>query len=143
MIDGETENHRYEFRAATVGYAYIWIVEFGKILDQTLKAQYVQDAFDKLETLTANESTNGNLIEFRLESYEFKNYRAYVSLKVRLTNDDVEVINNTYRSEGIPPGGKMFTGGPFAMKNATLRSTKSAIDDILNQFIVDLTALNS
>lgn len=34
VLDSKTQNHRYEFRAATVGYAHLWIVEFGQILDQ-------------------------------------------------------------------------------------------------------------
>ena len=35
-LDESTEAHSYQFRAATVGYAHVWIVEFGKILDKTL-----------------------------------------------------------------------------------------------------------
>ena len=34
-IAKKTVNHNYQFRAATVGYAHVWIVEFGKILDKT------------------------------------------------------------------------------------------------------------
>ncbi|MEH6579268.1 MAG: hypothetical protein V7731_19570 [Amphritea sp.] len=47
-VDQATKNHRYEFRAATVGYAHLWIVEFGKILDATLKSTDVQLAFNGL-----------------------------------------------------------------------------------------------
>jgi hypothetical protein len=38
-----TENHRYEFRSAMVGYANLWIIEFGKILDETLNFSLTLD----------------------------------------------------------------------------------------------------
>jgi len=36
IIEGDLQTHKYEFRAISVGYANLWIVEFGKILDKTL-----------------------------------------------------------------------------------------------------------
>lgn len=137
-IDGTTQNHRYEFRAATVGYAHVWIVEFGKILEQTLNAPYVQSSFGKLERQVSGTDAAGNLIEFTLSNYEFKNYRAYVSIKIVLSKDGKEILNKTYSSEGDSKGGQMWGAGPFGMKNATLDSTRSAIDKILTQFINDV-----
>jgi hypothetical protein len=136
-IDPSTEEHRYEFRAATVGYAHLWIVEFGKILDQTLNAKYVQSAFGKLQK---GEGANGNLVEFELVKYEFKDYRAYTDLNIKVTNAGNEVFNKTYHAEGDSQGGQMWMAGPFGMKNATLKSTKSSIDKILEQFITDINA---
>jgi len=138
VIDGATENHRYEFRAATVGYAHLWIVEFGKMLDQTLNAKYVQSAFGRLSKKAARDPQTGNLIEFNLEKYEFKDYRAYITLKIKLTKDGATVLEKSYTSSGDSQGGKMWMAGPFGMKNATQASTKSAIDDILKQFINDI-----
>jgi hypothetical protein len=81
-IDAKTETHRYEFRAATVGYAHVWIVEFGKILDDTLNAPYVQSSFGKLKKENAAVKGSGNDIKFTLNSYEFKDYRALVSMNI-------------------------------------------------------------
>lgn len=135
IIEDKTQNHNYQFRAATVGYAHLWIVEFGKILDQTVNADYVQSAFGKLEK---GESKDGDLVEFELKSFEFKDYRAYTSLNIKVLKSGSEVLNKTYTSEGSSQGGQMWAAGPFGMKNATLKSTKNSIDKILEEFINDL-----
>jgi hypothetical protein len=64
--------------------------------------------------------------------------RAYVSMKIVLSNGGKEIINRIYSSEGDSKGGQMWGAGPFGMKNATLDSTRSAIDKILTQFINDI-----
>lgn len=134
LIENSTKNHSYQFRAATVGYAHVWIVEFGKILDKTLQADYVQSAFGRLD-----EGAGGlSLIEFELGNYEFKDYRAYTTVNIKVLRQGQEVFNKSYTAEGASQGGQMWIGGPFAMKNATLKSTKSAIDKILEQFISDV-----
>jgi hypothetical protein len=135
LIGNKTENHNYQFRAATVGYAHVWIVEFGKILDKTVNSNYVQSAFGKLDKGTGDD---GNLIEFELENFEFKNYRAYTALNIKVLDSGNEIFNKTYRSEGGSQGGQMWGAGPFGMKNATLKSTKQSIDKILEQFIHDV-----
>lgn len=137
-INKETISHRYEFRAATVGYANLWIVEFGKILDLTLKSKDVQDAFGRLEESASNNIVDGNLISFTLEKYEFKDYHAFITLNIVLSNGIDIFLDKTYYAEGRSQGGKMFWGGVFAMKNATQQSTKLALDKILGDFIQDV-----
>jgi hypothetical protein len=138
FIDGKTQDHRYEFRAATVGYAHLWIVEFGKILDETLRAPYVQASFGHLAKSAAESGGSGNLISFSLEKYEFKDYRAYVSMRIKLTDAGRQVIDKLYSVEGESRGGQMWAAGVFGMKDATLDSTKSAIDKILDQFMKEI-----
>jgi hypothetical protein len=138
LVGKNTANHSYQFRAATVGYAHVWIVEFGKILDKTINADYVQSAFGRLDKGTG---ANGNLVEFELESFEFKHYRAYTALNIKVRNSGREIFNKTYQSEGDSQGGQMWTAGPFGMKNATLKSTKRSIDKILEQFINDINKM--
>src|SRR5690606_20583069 len=104
----------------------------------TLNASYVQSSFGKLQKADQVSNKDGNVIEFKLNSYEFKNYRAYVSMNIVLLNNGKEVLNKTYSSEGGSKGGQMWGAGPFGMKNATLDSTRSAIDKILSQFINDI-----
>jgi len=137
-IATKTENHNYQFRAATVGYAHVWIVEFGKILDKTIKSDYVQSSFGKLEHSVSTEVVTGNQVIFELEKFEYKHYRAYTTMNIKVLDGDNEVLNKTYSSEGQSQGGQMWGAGPFGMKNATLKSTKSSIDKILEQFINDL-----
>lgn len=137
LIGERTLNHSYEFRAATVGYAHLWIVDFGMILDKTVSSNYVQYAFGKLQKGQGGE---GNLIEFELENFEFRNHRAYTSLNIKVLNSGAEIFNKTYHSQGASQGGQMFLAGPFGMTNATLSSTKHSIDIILTEFIEDINA---
>ncbi len=140
LIGRETQSHSYQFRAATVGYAHVWIVEFGKILDKTIQSDYVQSAFGRLDRSTSEETASSYLVEFDLVSFEFKNYKAYTTLRIKYKNGDNEVLSKSYTSEGGSQGGQMWAAGPFGMKNATLKSTKQSIDDILEQFINDINA---
>ena len=138
LLDKQTSNHRYEFRAATVGYAHLWIVEFGKILDETLKANYVQQAFGKLEQASQKHTEEGNLVSFVLKRYEFSDFQAHISLAISFSNGNNKLFNKTYHTDGKSQGAKMFWGGPFAMKNTIQQSTKLAIDEILREFIRDI-----
>jgi hypothetical protein len=137
-ISEKTEGHRYEFRAATVGYAHLWIVEFGKVLDETLKSTDVQKAFGQLAEKKSDSKAKGYLITFDLDNYEFKNHMAHVSLNIGLEKNGHSVFSKTYQAQGKSQGGKMFWGGPFAMKNATQQSTKFALDQIITDFIHDV-----
>jgi hypothetical protein len=42
LVAPSTAAHHYEFRSAMVGYANLWIVDFGKLLDQTMRSRDVQ-----------------------------------------------------------------------------------------------------
>ncbi len=136
-FDEKTVNHRYEFRSATVGYANLWIVEFGHVLDATLESTYVQEAFNRLSKANGNTS-QGYLIVFKLIDYKFESHMARISLKISLTKDGSEVFTKTYNANGKSQGGKMFWGGAFAMKNAIQQSTKIALDKVLEAFINDI-----
>lgn len=138
-ITSNTASHHYEFRAATVGYAHLWIVEFGQMLEATLNSDDVQAAFGKL-TKAQSAPDNASVLRFNLENYEFKDHMAHVTLNISLEQHGKTVLNKTYHATGKSQGGKMFFGGPFAMKNATQQSTKYAVDEILREFINDSKA---
>lgn len=140
FLDPGTKRHSYEFRAASVGYAHVWVVEFGKILDKTLQAHYVQSAFGELDRGVRGQDDSGYLIEFNLTSFEFKDYRAHTALDITVRRDGDKVFEKLYTSEGQSQGAQMWMAGVFGMKNATLKSTKQSIDAILEQFILDLRA---
>jgi hypothetical protein len=139
-IAPETLNQRYEFRAATTGYANLWVVEFGKILEDTLQSSDVQAAFKSL-TETSESTPDGiMLLEFKLVDYKFEGFEARVKLNVRTTLNGKTVMDNTYYKTGISQGGKMFWAGAFGMKNAIQQSTKNAIDQILYLALTDIKA---
>ena len=140
QLDASTASHRYEFRAATVGYAHLWIVEFGQMLDATLASDDVQASFGKLDKLSDTQQ-HAAVLRFNLQNYEFKDHMAHVSLNISLEKNGQTVLNKTYHAQGKSQGGKMFFGGPFAMKNATQQSTKYALDEILREFINDTQAV--
>ena len=136
-----TENHRYEFRSAMVGYANLWIIEFGKILDETLKSKDVQNAFRKLQKQAGNKNDNGKLIVFDLVEYAYYEFGAHVVLKISLFTNGNEIFEKVYKADGKTQGGKMFLTGAFGMKNAIQQSTKLSIDEILKSFLIDTNSI--
>lgn len=141
VLTPNTEQHSYEFRAAASGLANLWIVEFGKMLDDTLMSTDVQKAFGTLQKVSSTSSNSESLLIFDLQSYTFKNYGAHLSLKVSLSRSGQVVFSKTYKQDGKAQVGKMLAGGVFAQKNAVQQSTKLALDEILRQMISDLNML--
>jgi hypothetical protein len=140
-ITPATEKHSYEFRSGAAGYGNLWIVEFGKMLDQTLQSKDLQAAFGKLEKQSIGNKNGGSLIIFDLINYEFSTYAAHIELKITMTKNGTNVFEKTYKVDGNNVAGKMWTGGAFAMKNSVQQSTKLALDEILKGFINDLNNL--
>lgn len=132
-----TQAHHYEFRAVTTGYANLWMVDFGKVLDSTMQSPDVQRAFGRLMKSDDGKADDGLLV-FDLQRYTFEEHGAHVSLKVTYRRGDQDVFTKVYDARGETQGGKMFWGGAFAMKNAIQQSTKLAMDDILRALIADL-----
>jgi hypothetical protein len=134
-----TKTHRYEFRAVTVGYANLWIVEFEKILDETLKSQEIQSVFDGIaEASEGIESTNQ--ITFNLINYRYIDYGTHLTLNIVLKHKGDEIINKHYTASGESQGVQMWAGGVFGMMDAIHDSTKSAMDQILIEFINDINS---
>lgn len=114
LLTPATQQHHYEFRAVVTGYANVWIVEFGKMLDDTLMSADVQQAFGNLRKASGQSATSDGLLIFDLEQYTFENFGAHISLKISLSHIGKEVFSKTYVQHGKTQGGKMFRGGAFA-----------------------------
>jgi hypothetical protein len=136
----KTQSHRYEFRSAMVGAAHLWIVEFGQILDATLRSQDVMNAFGPLGKASSDTTPGSNTIVFDLQDYTFQQFGAHFILTIAVKNSTGEVFKKTYYADGKTQGGKMFWAGPFGMKNAIQQSTKLAMDQVISTFIIDLKA---
>ena len=135
-----TENHRTEFRAATVGYANLWIVEFGEILESTLRSRDVQMAFEELSRKMPDASGGELHVVFELIKYEFVDYGAHINLRITLLDEGRPAFIQDYQADGLTQTGKMWGAGVFGMKNAIHQSTKLAMDEILRDFLADLTS---
>ena len=141
LLTPNTVKHNYEFRSVTVGYAHLWVVNFGKILDQTLQSEDVQDAFKSLTRATVKDLTQSEdtiIIKFNLLNYKYEGFRAFITLEISLIKNKSVVFQKKYYAEGLSEKGKAFWGGSFAMKNAIQQSTKNALDQILEKFINDI-----
>jgi len=141
FLTENTQSHSYEFRAVITGYANLWIVEFGKMLDDTLKSTDVQNAFGALQKVSDVSSDSRSLLIFDLQSYTFEDFGAHISLKISLSRLGQVVFSKTYMQDGKTQGGKMFWAGAFGQKNAIQQSTKLALDEILRQLISDLNTI--
>lgn len=139
-LASSTQQHRYQFRAAVTGYANLWIVEFGQMLDAAMMSADVQRAFDGISKVPDTKAAEGDLLVFSLQHYSFEDFGAHIVLAVSVVTSDGIAFEKTYAQAGKSQGGKMFWGGAFAQKNAVQQSTKLALDEILGQLIVDLNA---
>jgi len=140
-----TKNFKYEFRAVTTGYANLWIVEIGSMLEATMESADVQKAFGGIARVSNLASRDQTVLILELEKYEFIEFAAKLKMRARLQRDGNVLFEKEYQNSGRSQGGKMLWGGAFAQRNAVHQSTKSAIDEILGQLIRDLnsTSLNS
>lgn len=138
QLPDQTENHRYEFRSAMVGYGHLWIVEFGRILDATMQSSDVVEALGVMNKLDPRMSPNGITIVFDLQNYAFSDFSAHLVLTILVKNGEGVFFKKTYIADGNSQGGKMFWGGPFGMKNAVQQSTKFALDRVIGEFIHDM-----
>ena len=132
-----TQAHRYEFKSVMGGYANTWVVEFGKVLDATMRSSDVVAALGSLSKSANDNPGSGNTLVFELQRYSFEDKGAHVELAISIRSAKGDVFRKIYTADGRTQGGKMFWGGAFAMKNAVQQSTKLAMDDILARFIRD------
>jgi len=137
-----TQTHHYEFKSVMGGYANTWVVEFGKVLDATMRSADVVAALGSLSKAGTDKSSSGNTLVFELQRYTFEDHGAHIELAISVRNTRGEVFRKVYSADGRTQGGKMFWGGAFAMKNAVQQSTKLAMDDILARFIRDAGSAN-
>ena len=141
ILTPNTQQHSYEFQAVSTGVANIWVVEFGKMLDDTLMSTDVQKAFGALQKVSDMSGSSSSLLIFDLQNYTFEDYGAHISLKISLIRSGREIFSKIYKQHGKTQGGKMVWGGAFAQKNAVQQSTKLALDEILRQLILDLNTM--
>jgi hypothetical protein len=135
-----TQQHHYEFRSALAGYANVWSVDFGKVLDATMQSSDVVAALGNLNKASSDKPANGNTLVFELQNYTFADHGAHVELMISVRNAQGEAFRKAYKADGRTQGAKMFFGGAFGMKNAVQQSTKIAIDTILGEFVRDVNA---
>lgn len=133
-----TEDHRYEFRAYSVGIGNLWVVELGKMLEVTLQSDKMQSAFRSLDPIAGRPYNDPYVLTFDLESYEFDEYRARLALAIAAEKGSIEVLRRTYRSEGDGQAVQMWLAGAFGMELAIYQSTQAALDEVIAQFLVDL-----
>jgi hypothetical protein len=140
-LTSDTEEHDYRFRAWSVGYAQLWVVNFGDMLESQLNSRDIQQAFKKLRKQYNAKNEKDVLLIFKLNHYDFSVFGAHVDLRIIAKENNINLIDKSYKADGRTQAGKMWGGGPFAMKHAIQNSTWFAINDILTELIHDLNSI--
>lgn len=138
FLTPNTQQNSYEFRSVMTGAANLWVVEFGKMLDDTLMSADVQKAFGNIRKVSEISSASNGLLIFDLQNYSFEDFGAHITLKISFMRDGKAIFSQVYTQDGKTQGGKMFWGGVFGQKNSVQQSTKIALDEILRRLITDL-----
>ena len=139
LLTPRAQDDRYEFRSWLAGPAVKWVVDFGKMLDDTFQSADVQTAFDGLRKVDQPPAA-GNTLVVDVRHYSFDHFSAHVSLEVSLERGGKVVFEKVYTQTGESQFGKMYWGAGFAQKNAVQQSTKLALDEIIRELIADLNA---
>lgn len=142
LLTPRTQQHQYEFRSWLTGYANEWSIEFGEILDDTMRSEDVRKAFGELRKGSNESAASPGLLVFDLEDYTFEDFGAHIALNISFSRFGTTEFSKTYEEDGKSQGGKMFWAGAFGQKNAVQQSTKLALDEILRQLITDLNGLD-
>jgi len=137
-LDPKTDNHSVPITSTMAGVGSKWIVQFGRVLDATMKSGEIEATFASVHKTGTRKDVIGLLVVFSLQNYQFSGFEATTALNISAYTDGREILSKAYVATGISQGGKIFWGGGFAMKNAIQQSTKNAIDTILAEFIADL-----
>lgn len=142
LLTPRTQQHQYQFRSWLTGYANEWSIEFGEILDDTMRSEDVRKAFGELRKASNESAASPGLLVFDLEDYTFEDFGAHIALNISFSRFGTTELSKTYEEDGKSQGGKMFWAGAFGQKNAVQQSTKLALDEILRQLITDLNGLD-
>ena len=137
-LDEATSTHSLKIKSWMAGIANSWTVQFGDVLDATMRGQDMQESFESLSKTYRIKDTAELMLLFHLSNYNFENFHASIVMTISAHSHGNQILSKRYASEGISQGGKMFWGGAFGMKNAVQQSTKHALDKILTSFLNDL-----
>lgn len=130
------EAHEYSFRAASVGYIHVWIVQLGMILPQFLESKGLRPS----DLSQAAASPAPDLLTFDLGQYVFLDGTAHVVLSVRQIRSNKEILYKHYSGDGDDESRMAGLIGPFGMTHRVLRSTTVALDSIYGQIVKDLNS---
>ncbi|UUZ55565.1 hypothetical protein LP419_08090 [Massilia sp. H-1] len=108
FLPAATRDHHYEFRSVTTGYANVWVMEFGTVLDATMKSQDVVQALGKLSKASSETQGGGKTIIFDLNNYTFEDFGAHIAMTISVRNASGEIFKKAYTADGKTQGGKMF-----------------------------------
>ena len=135
-LSPETKLHTLTVQAWMAGPLNTWIVRFSEILLANMRSHDVRKSLPNVVEASPQPGTNS--IFFHLVQYDFKNTKATIRLEITTRFADGSFQTKLYGAEGQAQRGKMYWGGPFAMKNAMQQSTKMAMDKILKYYTNDL-----
>jgi len=120
-------------------------VPFGSRLMDTLESGDYQAAFYSLSETTEDTLDEGLIFRYEEACYEFKDYRAHISLRIVVTLDGQEILASTFQKVGPSQLGRIVIAGHLGVHHAAEVSTKWALDrlltDSLLKFQIEMDAI--
>lgn len=132
-----TQAHSKEIKSWKAGIGNSWTIKFAEVIDTTLASHDYKSSLGTL-VKTEKESKKDRFLKVNIIDYDFKNHAALIDVKLEVISKGKKVFSKRYTETGNSQGGKMFWGGPFAMKNAIQQSTMTAMNKVFRQFTTDL-----
>ena len=142
VIAPETLKKNFRIHSALAGYANVWEVQPGQMLQQFMEVVLPQ-VFDSGEVSPVKMMPKQGARKFGLElsipEYRFADYHATITVDAKVSDEsDEPVLEKEYTHEGPSQGAKMFNAGALGMKSALRQSTLGAYKLIFDDLMLDL-----
>lgn len=142
VIDQNTLNQLVPVRSWMTGIAHSWDAKPGQMLKQVADVEFTQ-MFSSYEWSPVEKDPSSQENRFTLilsvPQYTFADFHALVSVHAEAYLKKGHILmEKTYTKDGFRQGGKMFGGGPFAMKSAMRQSSFDAYKKVFTELRSDL-----
>ena len=111
-------------------------VLFGSMLMDTLESDDYQAAFYSLSETTEAALDEGLLFRYEEARFEFKDYRAHISLRIVATLDGQEILVRTFQKDGPSQSVRNFITGHLGIAHSVEISTKWALERLLSDSLL-------
>lgn len=142
VITPQTVAQGKQIQSLMAGPAYTWEARPGEMLLQIAEVEFPQMFQYYRTAIEYQEPKEGDkrlIVELLAQHYDFSDFHATVVVQAKTYHPGhVLIFDKSYREEGDTQGGKMFWGGPFAMKSAIRQSSFDAYKKVFAKLRTDL-----
>lgn len=138
IISRNTLEKKVPVRAFATGYGHIWEIQPGLMLETVADIE-LRQLFSEYKRMETRSSEGELILVLTIPEYNFKNYHAYFTVNLAMSNKNGKaLLNKDYKEEGSAQAGKMLFAGAFGMKSSIRQSSLNALKKIFENMRADI-----